>query len=341
MPTFPRCASSFALVLALVASRGAGAASATSGEAHPGQRAFAIEVARQAARPGLDAAAIEAVLAQARYQQSIIDAISRPAEKTKPWRDYRPIFLTPQRAEQGLAFWRENAALLDRVSAEFGVPPEIIVAIIGVETSYGRITGRYRVLDALVTLAFYYPPRAEFFRKELAQLFLLQGETFPYELDEVMGSYAGAMGWGQFMPSSIANYARSYDDDPRIDLWASRPDVIASVANYFAEHGWESGAPVARRARVAPNARQVSPADLEPVYSVAQLDTWGYSIDGEDDPERSATLLRLEGAQGDEYWVTHRNFWVISRYNRSPLYSMAVWQLSQELAAGMREAAGP
>ena len=166
MPTFPRCASSFALVLALVASRGAGAASATSGEAHPGQRAFAIEVARQAARPGLDAAAIEAVLAQARYQQSIIDAISRPAEKTKPWRDYRPIFLTPQRAEQGLVFWRENAALLDRVSAEFGVPPEIIVAIIGVETSYGRITGRYRVLDALVTLAFYYPPRAEFFRKE-------------------------------------------------------------------------------------------------------------------------------------------------------------------------------
>ena len=260
MPTFPRCASSFALVLALVASRGAGAASATPGEAHPGQRAFAIEVARQAARPGLDAAAIEAVLAQARYQQSIIDAISRPAEKTKPWRDYRPIFLTPQRAEQGLAFWRENAALLDRVSAEFGVPPEIIVAIIGVETSYGRITGRYRVLDALVTLAFYYPPRAEFFRKELAQLFLLQGETFPYQLDEVMGSYAGAMGWGQFMPSSIANYARSYDDDPRIDLWASRPDVIASVANYFAEHGWESGAPVARRARVAPNARQVSPA---------------------------------------------------------------------------------
>ena len=138
MPTFPRCASSFALVLALVASRGAGAASATSGEAHPGQRAFAIEVARQAARPGLDAAAIEAVLAQARYQQSIIDAISRPAEKTKPWRDYRPIFLTPQRAEQGLAFWRENAALLDRVSAEFGVPPEIIVAIIGVEQQHGH-----------------------------------------------------------------------------------------------------------------------------------------------------------------------------------------------------------
>jgi membrane-bound lytic murein transglycosylase B len=339
MPKILRCAC--ALALALVAMRGAVAATAASGEAHPGQRAFAVEVARQAARPGLDAAAIEAVLAQAKYQQSVIDAISRPAEKTKPWRDYRPIFLTPQRAEQGLVFWRENAALLERVSAEFGVPPEIIVAIIGVETSYGRITGRYRVLDALATLAFYYPPRAEFFRKELAQLFLLQGDAFPYALDEVMGSYAGAMGWGQFMPSSIAGYARSYDDDPRIDLWASRPDVIASVANYFVAHGWESGAPVARQARVAQGARPVAPVDHEPVYSVGQLDAWGYAIEGEDDPERAATLLRLEGAAGSEYWVTHRNFWVISRYNRSPLYSMAVWQLAQELAAGMREATGP
>ena len=340
MPNLLRYTGALALALALVlaAARGAGA---TTAEVHPGQRAFAVEVARQAARPGLDAAAIEAVLAQARFQQSIIDAISRPAEKTKPWRDYRPIFLTPQRTAQGLEFWRENAPLLDRASAEFGVPPEIIVAIIGVETSYGRITGRYRVLDALVTLAFYYPPRAEFFRKELAQLFLLQGDAFPYALDEVMGSYAGAMGWGQFMPSSIASYARSYDADPRIDLWASRADVIASVANYFAAHGWETGAPVARPARVAASARRIAPADLEPVYSVAQLEAWGYAIEGEDDPERAATLLRLDGAQGEEYWVTHRNFWVISRYNRSPLYSMAVWQLSQELAAGMRGAAAP
>ena len=282
----------------------------------PAVREFAEQLARE---DGLVEADVLAVLKTAKTQQSILDAIARPAEG-KAWKDYRPIFLT------------------DKVSAEYGVPVGIIAAIIGVETSYGKIIGNYRVIDALSTLAFHYPPRAKFFRSELRELFLLNGKHLAYPLDELKGSYAGAMGWGQFMPSSIANYAVSYDGDDRIDLWNSLPDITASVASYFAGHGWEKDQPVAVRAVASANATDYKPENLEASSTVQQLEAWGYSPVQHADAERPATLLTLEGDNGPERWITFKNFYVISRYNRSALYSMAVWQLASEITAGVSPA---
>ncbi len=295
------------------------------------QKQFAADLARDT---DLSEADILATLAKARYQQSIIDAISRPAE-SKSWREYRPIFLTDARIDGGVAFYRANRSLFDRVEKEFGVPAPILVAIIGVETNYGRTPTRYRVLDALTTLGFYYPPRADFFRGELRQLFLLHGTTFPYPIESLMGSYAGAMGWGQFMPSSIAKFARDEDGDGKIDLWNSLPDIVASIANYFVGNGWQTGGPVAVRAKVSANARAVTPENLKPVYTVQQLAEWGYTPAGKTDAGKDtpATLIKLEGEDGPEVWITFQNFYAISRYNRSPLYSLAVYQLSQEIAA--------
>jgi membrane-bound lytic murein transglycosylase B len=295
------------------------------------QKKFADDLARDT---DLSAADVLATLGKAHYQQTVIDAISRPAE-SKTWREYRPIFLTQARIDGGVAFYRANAALFDRVSQEFGVPAQILVAIIGVETNYGRTPTRYRVLDALTTLAFYYPPRADFFRGELRQLFLLHGANFPYPLESLMGSYAGAMGWGQFMPSSIAKFARDEDGDGKIDLWNSLPDIVASIANYFVGNGWQSGGAVAVRAKVSATARAVTPENLKPAYSLQQLAEWGYvpatKLDASGDT--LATLVKLEGEDGPEVWIALQNFYAISRYNRSPLYSLAVYQLSEEIAA--------
>lgn len=301
------------------------------------EQQFAQELAHD---NGLDQASILATLGKARYQQSVIDAITRPAE-AKPWKDYRPIFVTERRIDDGAAFYNANAALLKRTETDFGVPAELIVTILGVETNYGRVTGRYRVIDALTTLAFYYPPRQDFFRSELKQLFLLRSGSFPYAPDELMGSYAGAMGWGQFMPSSIAHFARDGDGDGKVDLWNSLPDISASVANYFVAHGWQKGGPVALRAKVAADARAVTPGTLEPVYPLQQLAEWGYTIDEKIDPMTPATLISLDGADGSEVWITFENFYTISRYNKSPLYSLAVYQLSQAIAAEVAESAKP
>ena len=297
-----------------------------------------VEFARELHRDGgLVESDVLATLAKAKVQQGILDAMARPAE-AKPWKDYRPIFLTDKRRDDGIAFYRANRELIERAADEFGVAPEVIVAIIGVETSYGRNYGSYKVLDALVTLAFHYPPRAKFFRGELRQLFLLGDMHLAYPIDELVGSYAGAMGWGQFIPTSVANFARDYDGDGRIDLWNSPSDIIGSVANYFSVHGWEQGKPVATLVTRRADAREISPNGLEPVYPVEQLEGWGYSPTDTTDPAELATLVTLDGREGRESWLTFRNFYVISRYNRSPLYSMAVWQLSQEIAAGIASA---
>jgi membrane-bound lytic murein transglycosylase B len=296
------------------------------------QRAFASEVAREG---GPSEASVLATLAGAKVQQSILDAIARPAEAVKPWKDYRPLFVTDKRITDGVAFYRANRALLERIGSEYGVPPEIIVAIIGVETGYGRIPGRYRVLDALSTLAFNYPPRAKFFRGELKQLFLLHDKQLAYPIDELKGSYAGAMGWGQFMPTSIEKWAKDEDGDGRIDLWNSLPDITASVANYFAEHGWQKGEPAAVRAQPASDARQITPANSEPVYPLQQMEAWGYAPVERVAAQTPSTLLLLDSENGPEYWLTFKNFYVITRYNKSPLYSMAVWQLAQAIAAGV------
>jgi membrane-bound lytic murein transglycosylase B len=328
----------FAIALAVLAAALPITLLAQPAAVHPGQEAFVRELVEEAGRTqsGLTRASIERTLANAKYQQSIIDAISRPAEKTKPWRDYRPIFITGRRIEDGIAFLRENRALLDPIAQKYGVPAEIIVAIIGVETSYGRNIGKYRVLDALVTLAFYYPPRAAFFRSELKQLFLLPGAQFPQQIDQLVGSYAGAMGWGQFMPTSYAKYARDHDADGLVDLWNTKADIFASIANYFIGYGWETGAPIAHRATPAAGRRTLTPEGYEPVYTVGDLAKWGYPVQAKLDPALPATLVELQGEGGPEYWVTHRNFFVITRYNRSPMYAMAVKQLSEAIAAGAK-----
>lgn len=297
--------------------------------ANAAKQAFARELAQ---KHGWKKADILATLDKADYQQRIIDAITRPAE-AKPWKEYRPIFLNLKRVVDGTAFYHANAKLLNRTASDYGVPAALIVSIIGVESNYGRTPMRYRVIDALSTLAFYYPPRQKFFRHELAQLFELRGSTFPYALDDLMGSYAGAMGWSQFMPSSIAQFARDGDGDGKLDLWNSLPDICASVANYFDAHGWQTGGPIALRAKVAPNARKIDPDGLLPVYPLEQLREWGYSAESKLDPNTPATLLTLDGEEGPETWITFQNFYVITRYNRSPLYSMAVYQLSEAIAA--------
>jgi len=279
---------------------------------------------------GIPVEQVRGWLQQARYQQSIIDAITRPAE-SKPWRDYRPIFLTDKRIAQGRAFLAQNRAELERIQKETGVPPEYVTAIIGVETFYGTNTGNYRVLDALYTLGFFYPKREEFFRGELAQLFPLARDE-KLDLATLRGSYAGAMGWGQFIPSSYRSYAVDGDGDGRRDLVGSPRDAMASVANYFNQHGWQAGQPVVARAQAQPGAAPFVPENFEPKYTLDDLAARGFrAVDPV--PALPATLVTLEGAEGTEYWIAFKNFHVITRYNRSPLYAMAVHQLAQAIAA--------
>jgi membrane-bound lytic murein transglycosylase B len=306
---------------------------------HPGAEEFAAGVAEEY---NLDAQEVIALLQEARFKQSIVDAISRPAE-AKPWFDYRPIFVTRKRIRGGVEFWREHEALVALAAEQFGVDPQIIVAIIGVETFYGRITGGYRVLDALATLSFYYPDtgndRSDFFSRELAQ-FLLLGDEESLPLREVSGSYAGAMGVGQFMPSSYREYAVDLDGDGRRDLWSSMPDVIGSVANYLHRHGWEPGQPVAMPVQPAPGADfdLVARRNFKPQKTVAELAAAGFAAgDAAANGSEPATIVRLEEEDGDSYWLTFENFYVITRYNRSPLYAMAVFELSEAILAGFGE----
>jgi len=280
---------------------------------------------------GVDPQTIRAGLAQAVFKQNTITAISRPAEAVRPWRDYRPIFLTDARINDGKAFYAANRDALERVAASTGVPAEYIVAIIGVETSYGRITGNTRVLDALYTLAFGWPKRAPFFAGELAQLFAL-GKDEGIDVSTLTGSYAGAMGWGQFMPSSYRNWAKDGDGDGHRDLIHDTSDVFASIANYFVVHGWQRGGPVVARATRNGNAAaDFIPESLDPVYPLAALAQRGYRPQPGQPVADGATLITFDGEAGREYWLGYRNFYVITRYNHSPMYAMAVHQLAQAI----------
>jgi membrane-bound lytic murein transglycosylase B len=304
---------------------------------HPGAEEFA---AKAAAEYNLDPQEVLLVLENARFKQSIVDAISRPAE-AKPWYDYRPIFLTEKRINGGIKFWRENEELIAQASKKFSVDPQVIVAIIGVETSYGGNTGGYRVLDALTTLSFYYPDtgndRSEFFSKELMNLFVLGSEE-EIPLEDVTGSYAGAMGMGQFMPSSYLEYAVDLDLDGRRDLWSSLPDVVGSVANYLHRHGWKLGEPVTFPAVVSSDADMslVANRDYKPGKTVAELAAAGFVSAQPVSGETLATVTRLEEKDGYHFFLTFKNFYVITRYNRSPLYAMAVFELSEEIRKGMQ-----
>ncbi len=262
-------------------------------------------------------------------KQSIIDAISRPAERVKQWKDYRPIFITDSRIARGVDFWRQHEAALARAEKEYGVPAQYIVAIIGVETFYGGNTGSYRVLDALSTLAFDYPPRAPFFRKELREFLMLSREE---QVDPITlkGSYAGAMGLPQFMPSSFRAYAVDFDGDGHINIWSNPDDAIGSVASYFKRHGWLAGEPVVSRASVSGDkVDQGLTEGLEPVKNINQLNELGWSITDKLDGEMPVTAFRFKGVDGDEYWLGLPNFYVITRYNRSSMYAMAVTQLAE------------
>ncbi len=301
---------------------------------HPGQARLVREVVRDT---GQSPAALNALLDGAKMQQSILDAMSRPAEG-KPWKDYRPIFVNPRRIADGVAFYLAHRALLERIGRQYGVAPQYLVAIVGVETNYGRITGKYKVLDALVTLGFYYPPRAAFFRSELKTLLELPQSHLAGPLDTLTGSYAGAQGWGQFMPDSIRDFGVDADGDGRIDLQNSLPDIFASVANYFVEHGWVSGGPVAAPAQPDAAARPVTVTDARPQWPLEQLEAWGYAPLQAIDPGQLSSLQTLQGPNGPEYWFTFQNFRVITTYNRSPLYAMAVDQLAAAIADGVSQA---
>jgi membrane-bound lytic murein transglycosylase B len=312
------------------------------------QRKF---VADAAAKYGLPPSEVEAWLQRAGKRDSIVAAMSRPAEAVKPWKAYRPIFVTDKRIADGRAFLARNRDALAKAEAATGVPAEMIVAIIGVETSYGGNTGSYRVLDALYTLGFFYPSsgdpekrtrelqRGAFFRDELAQAMVLAKEE-GLDLGTMSGSYAGAMGYGQFMPSSYRAYARDGDGDGRRDLFRSLPDVFASVANYFVAHGWQRGQPVVARAVAQPGAEPFAPDTLEAKYPLDDLAAKGYRPQSAPAPALPATLLTFEGDAGTEHWFGFPNFYVITRYNRSPMYAMAVRQLANEIA-GRPATAGP
>jgi membrane-bound lytic murein transglycosylase B len=286
---------------------------------------------------GIAPQAVRDGLAQARFLQRTVDIISRPAEAVRPWSAYRPIFLNDARVAGGVAFYAQHRADLDHIAATSGVPAEYIVAIIGVETNYGSNTGSYRVLDALYSLAFGYPKRAPFFAGELAQLFAL-GRDERIDVSTLNGSYAGAMGLGQFMPSSYRLWGKDGDGDGKRDLIGDTDDVFASIANYFVVHGWQRGGPVVARAVRDANAADFVPGTLDPVYPLAALAQRGFRPQaGEPVPATTAegaTVITLDGDAGKEYWLGYRNFYVITRYNHSPMYAMAVQQLAQAIRAG-------
>ncbi|MEX0941193.1 MAG: lytic murein transglycosylase B [Pseudomonadales bacterium] len=285
------------------------------------------------AEEDFDRTALLSIFNEASYKQSIVDAISRPAEKVLEWKDYQDIFLTKKRVEQGRRFLEENADALAAAHDLYGVPPEIVTSIIGVETMYGQIRGNYRVIDALSTLAFDYPPRSRFFRSELKHFLLLareekQSPTSP------MGSYAGAMGYGQFIPSSYRHYAIDFDGDGFRDIWDNRVDAIGSVANYLAEHGWRARETIVLPIEVAGAGNTgLFKEDLSPSISIEQLQHRGLAGEIGEAGETKVAPLTFAGKQGPEYWLGFRNFYVITRYNHSKLYAMAVFQLSQQFRA--------
>jgi membrane-bound lytic murein transglycosylase B len=307
----------------------AGAAAATDPE-----QAFIADVV---SRHGFDPAWVERTLDGARHDARIIAAITRPAE-AMPWHRYRRIFLTDDRIEGGVDYWRKHAATLRAAQEAFGVPPHVITAIIGVETRYGAHTGKYRVADALKTLGFGYPPRADFFRKELEQFLLMAREEGMDPLDP-LGSYAGAMGQPQFIASSFRAYAVDFDNDGRRDLWDSDADVVGSVANYLARHGWTQGAPVAIPVSGdAANLAALASGGSKPDRTLAEIVEAGVALPDSVDPGRPAVVIELQQEDGPEFWAGFDNFYVITRYNHSNLYAMAVFQLAEAIRE--RHAAG-
>lgn len=295
---------------------------------HPDVQNFVKELVQS---DHFDRAQLQAILTEASYQPHIIESMERPYEK-KNWDVYRGLFLTQERLDKGLRFWQRNQKALAQVERDYGVPAEVIVAIVGIETFYGQRQGQYRVLDALTTLAFYYPPRAEYFKKELREFLLLCREQHISAM-AYKGSYAGAIGVPQFMPSSYRSFAVGYQGRQYPNLISEDRDVIASVANYFKKHGWTTKQMVVEKALVANKAlHEIAMNSKFPNYPFIQLLRAGVK------PEASvmyhpheAGLLALVTDAGPEYWLAYPNFFVITQYNSSPQYALAVHLLSQSL----------
>jgi membrane-bound lytic murein transglycosylase B len=314
----------------------------------PDVRAFINEMVAL----GFDRHALTAWLTAARYQPGIIAAMQRPILEPPKWFEYAPRFLTPERIAGGIAYWHAHAEALARAEAQYGVPPEIVVAILGVETYYGRNTGSYRVIDALTTLAFDYPRRASYFQSELREFLLFaRDEKISPLLPK--GSFAGALGVPQFMPGSVRRYAVDFDSDGRIDLWRSDADTIGSVANYLARHDWVRGQPVLLPAVIATEQRDATLARLDGgITERRPLAAW--ASDGvtpptpvedlalepvgvlmlEEQPTVEGVAASYPAPPSATFWIACPNFYVITRYNKSRLYAAAVWSLAAAIKAG-------
>jgi len=274
------------------------------------------------------------ILLNSTSQEKILSAISRPAEKTLTWNEYRNIFLKKERINAGAKFWKEHQITLEKIRKKTGVNIEILVGIVGVETYFGRITGGYRVIDALTTLAFDYPKRSQFFTKELEAFLLLTKEENMDPFDAT-GSYAGAMGSPQFMPSSYRAYAVDSDGDGKRDIWNNWTDVIGSIANYFIAHGWQEGNEVivpAFESDAIAKERIIIKNGLKATETIMSLKSKGISFNTNMKQDHPAELLHLEQKNSNDYWVAMHNFFVITKYNHSIMYGLAVHQLGQEIA---------
>jgi membrane-bound lytic murein transglycosylase B len=316
------------IALAFIFAPAASALEITSGD-YQGRADVAAFAQRLAANSAYSEQELVDLFGQVVKQEHLFEKLDKPAEQELEWYQYRPIFIKEKRISMGVEFWREHRQLLAEVSDKMGVPEEIIVAIIGVETFYGTYRGNDPVFDSLVTLSFDYPRRAKFFSQELEQFLLLVREQ-GFDARSLRGSYAGAMGMPQFIASSYRNYAIDFDGDGQINLFDSIADIAGSVANYFVKHGWQRGGRVARPLVVGANnsVDQIEPG-VKPMYQWQELRQKGFESRFEIEADAPVALVRLEQQDSPEYWAGFQNFYVITRYNHSELYAMAVYQLAK------------
>jgi membrane-bound lytic murein transglycosylase B len=265
-------------------------------------------------------------------QKVALDLMSRPAETVKQWKDYRPHFLTDRNISKGVDFWNKYHEALEVAEQQLGVPPEVIVAILGVETRYGANKGRLKVIDSLATLAFDFPRRSEYFTQELKNFLALTKEQGLDPL-AIKGSYAGAMGYPQFMPSSWRKLGIDFDGDNKADLINNPIDAIGSIANYFKENGWQAEENIAFSATAAAGNYDdiINNKQLSTINTLGELKAKGFSVQASLEDATPASVISLEGDNGTEYWIGLNNFYVITTYNRSTMYAMAVFQLSQAI----------
>ncbi len=298
---------------------------------------FISELVRE---EGFARADLEKLFKQVEFKPRIVELISKPAERRLTWWEYRNLFINERRIDRGVAFWKEHRSTIDRAAKEYGVAPSVIIGILGIETGFGQNSGGFRVVDALSTLGFGYPRRATFFRKELRELLVLSREQ-GFDPLKLKGSYAGAMGIPQFMPSSYRAYAIDFDKSGQADIWDSPADAIGSIASYLNRHGWVKGKPVASKASVkGQKYSSIITTNPRPTHSANEARGMGWKPQQVIPDTARVRGLELEGKNGTEHWLTMTNFYVITRYNRSNLYAMAVWQLGDQIEKKMKARTG-